>query len=202
MSARPWRPAWAEGGDLPVPADKTPGGILEGENRSMTKRASVLMAALAAAVLAGCAGGAGNTSVKQPLSENLKGNLDVRTVRVDKLPSVDSMQIVGIVRKALKRKVGGRLNRGRRAEIHVTIEKYYGPEDEVGGFTAAVFFGSESSIQALIKVIDPHSKAILSEYRAVAEHSKGGILNSEKPTKDPHQGLMQKLTDFAVEPLG
>lgn len=155
--------------------------------------------ALAIAVLAGCAGG---TSMKQSLSEELKGKLDVRTVRVEKLPSVNSMQIVGIVKKALTRKVGGRLNRGRRAEIHVMIEKYHGPEDDVGGFTAAVFFGSESSIQALIRVVDQASKAILAEYRAVAEHSKGGLLNSEKPTKDPHRGLMRKLTDFAVDPLG
>lgn len=152
---------------------------------------------LLALAVAGCA----SPLIKKPLPENLQGKLNIQKVHVEKIPGINSVRIVGVVRTALSEKVREKLSTGKNAEMHVVIEKYQGPETQVGGSRLARLSGSTSKIQALIKIIDPADETVLSEYRAVADYKTGGLLTGTVSFHDTYQGLMYKFTHFALDPI-
>lgn len=160
--------------------------------RSLGLIASV---ALAATILAGCS----SPLIKQPLAKNLEGNLDIQTVKVEKAPNINSVQIVAMLQKALEKKMRDKANKGKAAEMHVVITQYQGPDNQMGGVLGTRLLGAKMHMRGRIKIIDPSSKTVLAEYDAIGRYKRSAMTLDLSHT--PFERLIETFTYWAVDPI-
>jgi hypothetical protein len=146
-------------------------------------------------LLAGCF----NPLIKKPLDESLVGKVHVEKVVVQKSPAINSVEIVRRVQQALVEKTAADLNIGRPVEMHVTINRYRGPENQIGGVLGTRLLGNKMEIRARVKIVDSTNGKLLAEYDAISDQTKSAL--EVDFTHGPYDRLVGGLTYWAMAPI-
>ena len=125
---------------------------------------------LVAGLLAACAG---PVETLQDLPEQLRGEIRIVDVRVERRRGVGSVEIESELRQALADALSQGPEKGEAVNLVTVIEDYVGPEGQIGGTRTSGLAGSKSRLRGRVYLVDRKTGAPLAEFRPSAQYQPG-----------------------------
>ncbi|MCK5722795.1 MAG: hypothetical protein KAI84_09680 [Gammaproteobacteria bacterium] len=118
----------------------------------------------------------------KPIKKGIVGQATVRNITVVTTDSVTSKSISAKVKTAVKKEAKDELKGNIQVDLKVTIDKWQGTENVIGGGVSSKLFGSKTYLNGVVDVLDTNTGEIIGKYTIYSEFKEGGLLGGKVTT--------------------
>lgn len=136
---------------------------------------SLLLAAIM--LLSACGG-----NMIKPIRKDVIGHATVRNITIVTAGSVASTSISAKVKAAVKKEALGELKGNMQVDLKVTIDKWQGTENVIGGGVSSKLFGSKTYLNGVVDVLDTKTGEVIGKYTIYSEFKEGGLFGGKVTT--------------------
>ena len=145
--------------------------------KTKQKLLNISLLLTAVMLLSACGG-----NMIKPIRKDLIGHSTVRNVAVVTASSVPSKSISEKVKAAVKKEAKDELKGNMQVDLKVTIDQWQGTENVIGGGVSSKLFGSKTSLNGVVDVLDIKTGEVIGKYTIYSEYKEGGLFGGKVTT--------------------
>jgi len=152
---------------------------------------------LAAVMLLSACGG----NIIKPIRKDIIGHATVRNVTVVTTSSVTSKSISAKVKTAIKKEAKDELKGNMQVDLKVTLDKWQGTENVIGGGVTSKLFGSKTYLNGVVDILDTNTGEVVGKYTIYSEFKEGGLFGGKVTTVSFANTDQTVIDNFAMNTI-